>query len=166
MTLTAERLRAVFAYSPTAGTLTRLVSNGRRWKVGSVAGTTHPLGYRLVTVDGITYPAHRLAWLHAYGEWPPDGMDIDHVNGDRSDNRLRNLRVATRTQNNANARRRVDDASGFKGVYLCRASGKWIASIRKAGKLTYLGRYQTPEEAHAAYLGAASRVFGEFARAA
>lgn len=96
------------------------------------------------------------------GEWP--SADVDHKNRDRRDNRWENLRAATRSQNNAN---RVTTAShGFKGATYNKRQGRWAAQTKFKGKPVYLGYYDTPEEAHAAYLAAAERLWGEFARAA
>lgn len=96
------------------------------------------------------------------GEWPADM--IDHKNRDRTDNRWENLREATRSQNNAN--RRASSTHGFKGATFNRRQGRWMAQTKVNGKRVYLGYYDTPEEAHAAYVAAAERYFGEFARAA
>lgn len=125
-----------------------------------LAGCLRPNGYRTIAVDREVNLAHRLAWLLVYGEWP-DG-DLDHINGERDDNRIVNLRLATRAQNNMNARRPCSNTSGYKGASFCR--GKWDARIGIDGKDVYLGSFDTPEEAHAAYANAASKVFGEFAR--
>jgi hypothetical protein len=163
MTLDAARLRETLAYDPVTGIFTRRVSNLARWKVGSEAGSLHSLGYRIIAVDGVMYRAHRLAWLYVHGQWP-DGL-LDHANGDRADNRIANLRPATVSQNKANSKLRSDNKSGFKGVYASELGG-WRAEIRCDGKLHYLGRFGTPELAHAAYVAAARRFFGEFARAA
>jgi len=97
------------------------------------------------------------------GEMP--NMQIDHKNMVGTDNRWSNLRLATKSQNLANSRARKDNFSGFKGAYYDKKSGKWRAQVRHNGKLHSLGRFPTPREANAAYLVAASKLFGEFARA-
>jgi hypothetical protein len=94
------------------------------------------------------------------GEWPT-GL-IDHQNGDGTDNRWANLRLATSSLNAANSRRRSDNTSGFKGVSRCRGA-RWRASIQLNGKFKHLGHFDTPEEAHAVYCAAAANYFGEFA---
>ena len=96
----------------------------------------------------------------------PRGMDCDHRNLNSLDNRKENLRVATRSQNNANRRKHKQNRSGFKGVgYHANTSDKvWEARIKVNGRLRYLGSYSNPEDAHAAYLKAATETFGEFAR--
>lgn len=161
--LTAARLRAVLSYDPATGIFTRRQTTCPRLKPGCAAGTTTVYGYVRVQVDGHIYPAHHLAWLHVHGEWPV-GI-LDHANGERSDNRIANLRPATISQNKANSKLRQDNQSGFKGAYLA-PNGRWRAQIRCNGKLRSLGRFPTAEQAHAAYAKAAADLFGEFARAA
>jgi hypothetical protein len=105
--------------------------------------------------------AHRLAWMLYYGREAP-GM-IDHRNGDRQDNRIENLRIATHSQNGANARRHSRNTSGLKGASWMPKRGKWQASITVRNKQIGLGYFDTKEEAHAAYLIAAREHQGEFA---
>jgi HNH endonuclease/AP2 domain len=87
---------------------------------------------------------------------------IDHRDGDPSNNRWDNLRRATVAQNGANKPRHRNNTSGFKGV--CRDRGRWRAAIYKNGRRHPLGNFPTPEAAHAAYVKAARKLFGEFAR--
>jgi len=89
---------------------------------------------------------------------------IDHVNGRKYDNRLVNLREATRQQNAANSKKRKHNTSGFKGVYWIERTRRWRASIHKDRKHIHIGYFDKPEEAHAAYCKAAQRHFGKFAR--
>src|SRR5574337_469220 len=91
-TPTADRVRELFAFDSSTGILTRRTKASSNAEAGAVAGHLSK-GYLLVNVDGIKQKVHRIAWLHHYGEWPP-GM-IDHINGNRSDNRIANLRVAS-----------------------------------------------------------------------
>lgn len=95
---------------------------------------------------------------------PPDGVEIDHVNQDRFDNRRINLRLATRSQNMHNSNAHRNNTSGFKGVYYYRRHDRWRAVIRIPGKRITLGSFKTAEEAGAAYAAAASKLHGEFAR--
>ena len=171
--LTAEFVRSVLDYDPATGVLTWRkrtdisVARGRRaaWNTmyaGKPAGTERPIGgYVSIIINSRPYLAHRLAWLMTYGEWP--AADIDHINGDASDNSIANLRAATRSQNNANLPKRRDNTSGFKGVEV-HHTGRFSARIRYEGQRRYLGLYDTPEEAHEAYCRAARELFGEFAR--
>lgn len=87
----------------------------------------------------------------------------DHINGNGLDNRRENLRLATKSQNNANRRISKNNKSGYKGVSWHKASGKWVAGIKVNGKSINLGGYDTPEQAHKAYCDAAIKYFGEFA---
>jgi hypothetical protein len=167
--LTSERLREVLDYEPETG-LFRWKHAKRGWQhtvivAGSVAG--HPYGLRGlywgIYVDGRHYMAHRLAWLYVYDEWPSE--DIDHRDRNGQNNRIDNLREATRTQNNGNCTARKTNKSGFKGVsrYARSQRRPWVAFIQIDRKNQYLGCYATPEEAHAAYMNAANEHFGEFA---
>jgi hypothetical protein len=163
MTLIAERLREILSYNPETGVFTWLVSTSNRVRVGSVAGTMQNRGYQQMTVDNRRYLAHRLVWLYVHGEWPP--TDIDHINGVRNDNRLANLRLATNTQNQANSRKRADNTSGFKGVCWDARDHKWKAHLHVNGRQRHLGYFDCPAAAHRAYLAAAEKLHGEFARA-
>jgi hypothetical protein len=157
--LDAERLRELLSYNTETGVFTWRVSTNNRIRVGQVAGVLHD-GYVRVAVAKHRHLAHVLAWLHHYGRWPAD--QIDHINGDPSDNRIANLRECSHAQNAQNRKRRIDNASGFKGVHGCRQG--WRATLRRGGRLMHLGYFKTPEAAHDAYLAAAEQHFGEFAR--
>lgn len=162
--LTANRLRELLDYEPETGVLTWRVLRSNIHK-GSIAGFAHrAIGYRVIRIDGQKYLAHRLAWLHVTGRWPEG--DIDHSNRDGFDNRFANLREASRSQNAGNQKRRVTNRSGFKGVARIAGREKWQGKICVRGKQIYLGLFDTPEAAHAAYCAAAEKHFGEFARAA
>jgi hypothetical protein len=131
-------------------------------RAGDVAGTVDFDRYRKIMIRGRQYRAHQLAWLYMTGKrWP---RVIDHRDRNPSNNRWDNLRRATVSQNNANRRRHRNNACGFKGVTRTEW-GRWRASIYKDGRKHHLGIFATPEEAHAAYMAAARRLFGEFARA-
>jgi hypothetical protein len=157
--LTAERLREVLSCNPETGLFTCKVSRGNI-RAGSIAGIKRHDGYIRIYIDGRWYMAHRLIWLHAYGTWPEH--EIDHVDGDKTNNRLCNLRLATTSQNNANRPVHKNNKCGFKGVALYR--GKWRSQIQVDGKNHHLGYFDTAEEAHAAYVAAAEKHFGRFAR--
>lgn len=96
----------------------------------------------------------------------PPGMEVDHINGDGLDNRRSNLRLATHAQNLRNQRVCRDNRSGFKGVCWDKSRCAWKAQIRLGGKNSNIGRFATPEEAHAAYVAASAELHGEFGRVA
>ena len=137
----------------------------RPYSVGKVAGGDFN-GYRGIRFRGQMFYSHRLAWLFCHKEWPSG--QIDHKDGDRRNNRMNNLRISTQTQNMGNQRISKRNTSGLKGVSWNRRLKKWAAHIRCGGPETntYLGLFDTREAAHAAYMEAAHRLFGEFARAA
>lgn len=92
------------------------------------------------------------------------GQIVDHINGDPLDNRKSNLRLCSQGENVMNQRRRTNNTSGFKGVSFSKDRRKWVANIQSCGRFKFLGYYATPEDAHAAYVEAAKRLHGEFAR--
>ncbi len=163
--LTAERLREVFHYSPETGALTRLVRTAFHTRVGEIAGWTNTDGYRHVRIDRVVYKVHRIAFLYMTGEWPKDA--VDHIDGDRANNKWSNLRPATSSQNQANSR--ANKSSSLpKGVRLYRKNSPrpFGTSIRCNGRIHWLGYFATADEAAAAYIAKAKELFGEFARAA
>lgn len=159
--LTAVRLRDLLSYDPTTGVwIWRAHRRGH--SAGRVAGSATAYGYWSIGIEQRQYQAHRLVWLWMTGEWPMH--QVDHINTNRSDNRWSNLREATPRQNNANARARSNNSSGFKGVSWSSGMRRWRASIQVHGRGICLGYADTPEEASALYRKAALKHFGEFAR--
>lgn len=148
--LTQERLKQQLSYDAATGAFVWLASR-QGVSAGAVAGKTIPLGYRVIRINKIAYRAHRLAWFYIYGVWP---LNIDHINGLPSDNRLANLREATPSQNMQNQRRaRSDNKTGLLGVSRShRSHGSWDARITTGGVRSYIGCFPTPELAHAAYV--------------
>lgn len=132
---------------------------GKFWRE---AGCNGRLGYRQIWFRGRQEMEHRVAWFLHYGEWPKD--HIDHVNGNRSDNRIVNLRLATCSENQCNRSKPQNNTSGFKGVSWIERYRVWQATIRFAGKNKFLGRFATREEASDAYNQAALKHHGNFAR--
>lgn len=153
------RLHALIAYDPTTGIFTALTSHSRR-KVGSPLGEINPAGRKRICFEGRRQYSNRLAWFYMTGEWPT--QDVDHKNRDKGDDRWENLRLATRSQNNANCGRR-ESRSGIKGVwYRPKARHPWKAFIGFNGKRRNLGSFDTAESAHAAYAEAARAIYGDF----
>jgi hypothetical protein len=157
-----DRLNELLAYDPDAGLFTWKV--WRRWSapVGGVAGNKVKKGYIKISIDGVDYSAHRIAWKMFYGSEPVE--QVDHINGDKSDNRICNLRAASNAQNQANVAISQNNTCGFKGVSFHKHSGKWQARIGVNYKRIHIGKFNTPEEAHEAYKKAAKEYFGEYAR--
>ena len=143
--LTAEQLRSILHYSPETGIFTRKVSTSNSVKVGDVAGSLDGDGYLQIKVCSRKYRAHRLAWLHVYGEWPTD--QIDHINRNRSDNRIANLREVTNKQNLQNTGKRSNNTSGHPGVRWHKRASKWRACIKHDYKHIHLGYFSILEEA-------------------
>lgn len=160
--ITEKRLREVLNYDPKTGVFRWRVSKARSVKVGEIAGHVNDRGYVKITLDRATYRAHRLAWLYVYGKWPSE--HIDHINGITDDNRISNLRQATRAQNMHNSRRPKNNTSSFKGVYWRKDRSKWAAMIGICRKRIFLGYFDCKHEAYAAYCKAAEKHHGEFAK--
>lgn len=115
--------------------------------------------------DGST-GKERTVLLHRVLMGEPDGLEVDHRDGDGLNNRRDNLRVATNAQNQHNQRTRNDNSSGFKGVSWYGRGKKWQVRIKLNGKQRHIGYHATPEEAHAAYAAASERLHGDFGRIA
>lgn len=153
---TIERLRELLEYRPGTGELVRRVSSGGLL-AGSIAGGRKSSGYVYVSVDDHRLLAHRVIWAMQTGHYPQG--DIDHIDGDRANNRWTNLRQATRAQNMQNERRaRRNGTSGYLGVSWSRAAGRWAAAIKRDGKAQHLGLFDDPKVAHAAYVEAKRRL--------
>jgi hypothetical protein len=162
--LTRARLRELLDYNPKTGEFRWRKRPRNSVHLDRPAGYVQPLqGYRYIGIDRRLYRAHQLAWFYMTGRW--GRPSIDHRDGDATNNRWSNLRRATRSQNNANRFRPRNNTSGYKGVYLCRESGRWRATIRKNGENIHLGTFDTRQAAHAAYVAAARKHYREFARA-
>lgn len=114
---------------------------------GQPAGSPTPHGYVVIRIGSIDYRAHRVAWVMTYG-CEPDF--IDHINGDRADNRLTNLRSVNHGENTRNAKKRTDNLSGTVGVSYFAPKGTWRARINLNGETLLLGYFKTKEEAIAA----------------
>ena len=140
--LTQERLKQLLHYDPESGEFMRLATMGR-FTAGSLVGTMGKNGYIAISVDGKRYLAHRLAWLYVYGEWP---AEIDHRNRKRTDNRLDNIRVATRAQNGVNGSAMCTSGTGLRGVHLHKPSGRYRAQIVKGSKTHSLGYFTYKED--------------------
>ena len=160
---TGTSLEHLFSYNPDDGLFRHKTWRGPRGGgPGSIAGCKMINGYIVIGLPGsIKVLAHRLAWLWMTGKWPQD--EIDHANGDRSDNRFTNLREADRTQNSQNGGIRSNNSSGTIGVFFDKSRGKYVASIMVDYKTVFRRRYDTLEEAVFARSVKENELFGDFA---
>lgn len=176
---TPETLRQLLRYEPETGKLfwkerpMEMFADSKRgaktqcdtWNsrhAGKEAFTnTSKYGYRRGIVLNQNHQAHRVIWAIAYGEWP--AQDVDHINRNRADNRLSNLRLASRSENLSNIGARAGGTSSFLGVSWSAANKGWIAQMRWKKRHFYLGTFSTEEAAARAYDEAALREKGEFA---
>lgn len=165
---TPEFLRSVLNFDPKSGIL--------YWKARSDVSRTWNTryagkpalacdrgdGYLTGTVNGKRLSAHRVMWALVYGAWPIS--EIDHINGNPSDNRILNLRLASRSENCINIAGRRHGVRCFKGVYWYEKLGRWVAKVTPKGKTKHLGYFASEVEAAEAYDRAAIQVFGEYAK--
>jgi len=160
--ITSADLKQWFSYDPETGDLCWLKKPANNVKVGVPVRAKNTSGYYHVGFRRKVYVVHRLIWLMEYDEWPE--AEIDHINCTKTDNRLENLRLATKSQNLANTPKRDGATSRYKGVCWKKSNNCWTAQISHDGKCHWLGHFQTEEEAHQAYCDAVTRLKGEFAR--
>lgn len=153
--ITQEQLKQVLSYDESTGIFTWLSSHSRNARTGGTAGSKSDKcggGYVSIRVCGYYCGAHRLAWLYVYGKWPSG--EIDHINGNKRDNRISNLRDVTRRVNRENQRggRHSKNVGAPLGAFPYRTG--WKSKIVVRGKQHHLGYFATSEEAHAAYVNA------------
>jgi hypothetical protein len=164
-----ELVRAWLDYDQETGMLRwRKEPRPARPLIGKVAGTLRNSGYVFIKLRGFCQMgAHRLAWIYVHGQ-TIGGAEIDHKDGDPRNNAIENLRLATSSQQKQNRKVQSNNRSGLKGAYYHAAhkGKKWRSQIKVGDQLIFLGYFQSPEEANAAYRSAAVSYFGEFARAA
>ena len=155
--ISIEFVRSVLSYDAESGLFSWLVSPRRGMPAFSNAGSlSKRYGYVLISLKSSNYLAHRLAWVLHYGEWPTAGLDVDHIDGNRANNKISNLRLLTRQGNRQNMRSAASHSkSGLLGAYFHAKSQRWAATIKapNAGS-KHLGYFGSAEEAHAAYLSA------------
>ena len=156
----ADALRTILSYAPEEGVF-RWCATRQQRPAGSVAGTKTSHGYIVIRINNVKFRAHHLAWLYTFGVLPE--KRIDHINGARDDNRVSNLRLATTAENSRNARKWAKK-TGLKGAYKVH-DDRFRAMIRVNRTLKHIGYFATEEQAHAAYVAAAQKEFGAFARA-
>lgn len=158
-----EELRSLFLYDPETGRMKNKVSRPPRGAIGAFSEYTPKGAYRMVAIHGVRYRAHRVIWALHHG-LDPGPLDIDHINGDQQDNRICNLRIASRSQNNHNTGAPKNNKSGVKGVSWDSRLKRWFACISINNKTKYLGIFKSIDEAAEAYQAALVSQAGEFAR--
>ncbi len=146
--LTQQRLRELLNYDHETGIFSRVTTRGSRVS-GAIAGNISADNRVQIYVDNRNYKAHRLVWLYVFGQWPT--YDIDHINGNPSDNRLCNLRDIPHRINLQN-RQGPTKVNSTKMLGVTKNKKKFAAQIKINGKRIWLGTYDTPDEAHAVYL--------------
>jgi len=156
--ITQAELKELLNYDQETGVFTWKVSKPGR-NFGSIAGTRHVNGYTHIQLNRKIYKAHRLAWLYVHGYFPEC---IDHINNNRDDNRIVNLRESTITQNNHNSRISKNNTSGIKGICWHKKSKKWMAQLCSYGKTIYLGLFDNIELAELVINEARVKYHGEF----
>lgn len=166
--ITPEIVREFLDYTPETGVLhwrfreRKWFNSDSQWKTwnkrfsGKPAMTSPVNGYRQGSIFGVSLRTHRVIWAWVHGEWP--GRDIDHINGDRADNRLANLRSVTRVENMRNKKIGAHNTSGVMGVSWAANVSKWRAEICVSGKTEVLGYFKNKEDAEAARKAADARV--------
>ena len=156
-----ELVEQLLDYDPETGIFRWKPNRDRRKPAGKIAGALNRYGYVTIKINGRVCAGHRLAWLVSRKEDPMES-EVDHINGNKADNRKKNLRLASRNQNRYNCPIQKNNTSGFKGV--SPRGNKWRALIYSNGKRYFLGDFPTPELAHMAYCKAAAELHGDFAR--
>lgn len=156
-----EVAREYLSYDSETGEISWL-KQGSGVMRGMIAGTVTNRGYRRIKLEGRQFLAHRLAWALYFNEQP--SSFIDHINGLRDDNRIINLRVVTRSQNNTNSAIRKDSKTGVKGVRFMKRENKYAAIIKVNGRSEYIGYFDLLHDAAIAYANRAKEIHGGFYR--
>ena len=155
--LTQSELKQKLHYSPETEIFTRFISNNELKIIKNLANSK---GYIEIRINGIKYKSHRLAWLYVYGNFP--NKSLDHINGIKTDNRIKNLREANQSENLKNIGIGKNNTSGIKGASFDKNSGKWKSQGCLNYKKVHIGLYESAEEAGIAYLEFAKKYHGEF----
>ena len=154
-----EKLREVLSCDPQTGVIT-WKNHTYKSRIGSRAGSQRPDGYRYIKINGKNFYEHRLVWFFATGSWPKN--DIDHINGNKSDNRIDNLRECTKSENQWNVGPQKNNSTGFKGVVP--VGDRYKANIFIHGERIHLGVFDTIEDAAKARKAADKKLQGKFAK--
>ena len=157
MKLSQEKLKSIFEYDPVTGVMRWKESRSNMIK-NSIAGSIHSSGYKVVTIESGSYKMHRIIWIMLFDNIP-NGFYIDHINGNKIDNRLENLRLATNSQNQQNRPAPKNSSSGYRGVTWHKQMQQWMARIGHHGQRTTIGFFNTAEDAYEAYKKEAVKLF-------
>lgn len=160
--ITRDRLDELLEFNPGSAIWTWRITRGGTARKGSRAGSINAIGYEVLRLDQRDYLAHRVVWFWHNGTWP-DGL-IDHIDLDRLNNRVFNLRIATAAQNHWNRPPNKRNKSGYKGVIFHKVSGRWAARISASRMKFHIGLFDTAEAAHEAYVAYSKLLHGEFSR--
>lgn len=144
--ITKSQIAEYLKYDPFTGLFTAIKSHGTRWKIGSIVGHKNNSGYVTISLKGKLRKAHRMAWIYMY-DVDIDGFQIDHINGNKSDNRISNLRISTHQQNMFNMKKKKTNKSGVKGVHFDNRCNKWRAQTSINKKRVHLGLFDSIRDA-------------------
>lgn len=159
--ISQEKLRELLDYDSCTGIFTWRLNLGARAVFGGIPGTVDRGGYLKITVNRQAFMAHRLAWIYVYGG-DISTSEIDHINGDRLDNRIENLRLANRNENSWNQKIKASNTSGVKGVSWDKPAKKWRAQCMLNGVKYFLGRFNSISDAEMAVISFREKFHGEF----
>jgi hypothetical protein len=152
--ITQAQLKNIFDYDKITGNFTRIVKTSNRVNVGDIAGCKNQDGYLSISIGGVNYCSHRLAWLYVYGAFPVNS--IDHMNGITCDNKISNLRDVNHSTNGKNSKTPKTNNSGFIGVRY--RNKKWTARIHDKGNSFHLGSFDVLSDAVKARIEAEERM--------
>lgn len=156
LTIDIEHLRSLLSYDQLTGIMTWKTRHNNNKRGGKIQN-----GYVRIKIEGRFYEGHRVAWALHYGAWPD--VEIDHEDGNKANNSIKNLRIATKLQNQRNRRLQKNNTTGYKGVIKHNGTEKWGAQIRFGGRQHRLGTFESPQIAAHEYNKAAIKHHGEFA---
>jgi hypothetical protein len=159
--ITADRAREVFSYDAETGVITRKVDGLKSKKGDVVSGAGNSRGYKRASLDGERFYLHRLVWLLHYGHWPK--QEIDHIDGDRSNNAIKNLRDVSHSVNMHNLKSPMSrNKAGYLGVSPASWCDRYQATIFVDGRHNHLGYFDDPKDAHKRYMEAKKELHAGF----
>lgn len=156
---TQQELKELLHYDPETGVFTHLRQRGKG-RIGAVAGNFGRQGYWEIRLLNRLFKAHQLAFLYMTGSLPEPPTTPDHINGVRHDNRWSNLRLANHFEQAWNSTIHKHNQSGLKGAWPCKTTGRWISMLQDDGRRIWLGRFDTAQQAHEAWIKKATELRG------